>query len=72
MDIPTHPKPRLYRLNAAAKIAGISPDLFLKACQLKQIPVSVIQLGEAGFWHVSAPDFLRWLGPDSTFPNLFE
>ncbi len=72
MDTKTTPKPRLYRLAAAAKIAGISPDLFLRSCQLGQIPVSVIQLGEAGFWHVSAPEFVRWLEPDSNFPNLFE
>lgn len=55
--------PRLYRLNFAAAACGMTPRMFLIACQTGQIPVAVYQVGRARYWHVDAIQWLRWMGP---------
>lgn len=56
-----NPRP-LYRLNAAASLAGLTPELFLTACQQNQIPVTVVRLGARGIWHVDGHQLIRYLG----------
>lgn len=65
--------PRLYRLGFVAAQSGMTPDLFLKACQRGDIPVPVSQIGDRGLWHVDAQAWLKWRGPAApqSLSNLF-
>jgi hypothetical protein len=66
--------PRLYALAFCAAQAGLTPDTFLQACIRKEIPVSVLRIGERGRWKVDAIEFLAWMqNPPQLQPlsNLF-
>lgn len=62
----------LWRLAAAAKRAGLSPELFTKACERGEIPVSLVRLGERLVF-VRAAELEAWLQPAAPLPevNLF-
>lgn len=62
-----------YRLAYAAQLAGLTPELFLSACQLGQIPVSVNRLGKRGLWYVHGAELMAFLGPKApeSLRNLF-
>jgi hypothetical protein len=59
------PNPRgtqgLYRLPAAAKRAGLSPDLFVKAAERGDIPITPVRIGRLIFVRVS--ELEAWLQP---------
>lgn len=57
----------LWRLAAAAKRAGLSPELFTKACERGEIPVNLVRLGERLVF-VRAAELEAWLKPEV---NLF-
>jgi len=40
----------------------MTPDLFLQACQRKEIPVTVHRIGERGLYKVDAHQLIEWLG----------
>jgi hypothetical protein len=53
--------PSWWRLAAAAKAAGFSPQLFLSAVERGEIPVRVEQFGARGLWFVHAETYRDWL-----------
>ena len=52
----------MWRLSAAAKRAGMSPELFAKACQRGDIPVKIVCLGER-LHFVRIAELEAWLNP---------
>ncbi|HQH64220.1 MAG TPA: hypothetical protein PLE55_11295 [Clostridiales bacterium] len=52
--------PALLRIGHAARISGLSPDLFEAASHAGAIPVRIIQLGPRSRY-VSADEFNAWL-----------
>lgn len=61
--------PGFWRLAAAAKMAGISPELFLSAVQRGEIPVRVAQFGARGLHFVHVREFRAWLAGRTTAPE---
>jgi hypothetical protein len=58
----TQGTPRFYALRFCAAQAGMTADSFLQACNRKEIPVTVLRMGERGRWKVDAIEFIAWLG----------
>jgi hypothetical protein len=53
--------PGLWRLAAAARMAGLAPDTFAKAARLGQIPVEIVEIGPRAFRFVKADQLTQWL-----------
>jgi hypothetical protein len=53
--------PGLWRLAAAARMTGLSPDAFAGACRLGQIPVEIVEIGPRAFRFVKADQLTTWL-----------
>jgi hypothetical protein len=61
---PANNTPGLWRLAPCAKWAGLDPDTFAQACQLRQIPVEVVEIGPRKFRYVRAQQFIDWMRAD--------
>jgi hypothetical protein len=53
--------PGLVRLNKAAKLAGLDPEVFAQAVKLQQIPLQMVEIGPRKFRHLHSRRFLEWL-----------
>jgi hypothetical protein len=53
-------RPGLYRIGAAASIAGLSQEAFAKACAAGSIPLQIVSIGPR-LRYVRAEEFTRWL-----------
>ncbi len=62
--------PGLWRLAAAASIAGLSPDLLARSCESGEIPVTLVQLGPR-LRFVKATEFAAWLKSRDAEKDLF-
>lgn len=64
------PSSGLWRLSAAARMAGIAPDTLARACHEKRIPVELLELGPRSRF-VRSEQFQAWLSARSAPADLF-
>ena len=53
--------PGFWRLNAAAEMAGVTPEMFKAGVESGQIPVRCVTLGKRQIPHVHVRQFLAWM-----------
>lgn len=62
MDTPiTLHKPALIRLNAAARLVGMTPEALAALCKAGDIPVELLSIGPRGLRYVRASELGAWL-----------
>lgn len=64
------PSAGLWRLAAAAKMAGLSPDTLARSCESGEIPVTLVRLGPR-LRFVRAAELTAYLAARQSERNLF-
>lgn len=62
----TPSSPGLWRLAAAARMAGMSPDSLAALCERGEVPVTLERLGPRGLRYVRCAELNAWLQGRST------
>lgn len=57
--------PKLWPIEAAATLAGMTPNLFSKGIERGEIPVTIVRVGERQQRFVRAAELNAWLEPQS-------